>query len=138
MEVGALYRITMKIRAPYTVENIERLEAGWRLDAGVTGSITIESFTVSFPVGGVWKATVEYRVKKSATFGFNVDSIGRIATDLISTIMSAVALVFTSVEKFTVDTVSGVAGAVAGPIKEVLNPGVLILVVVGIFLIVRR
>jgi hypothetical protein len=139
---GQKYRITLSIRAPYTIENIENLEARWKVVAGLNGNFTVNSFAVAYPnKAGVWTAKVDFTVKNTehvSTGNFVLDGIAKIAQDTVSFIIGAGALILTTIEKFVVGVVGGVVDAAIKPVKEILNPGVLILAVVGIFLIVRR
>lgn len=138
---GTKYRITLSIRAPYSIENIENLEARWKTVAGLNGNFRLDVFNTHYPVGGIWKVVIDFTVLATdhvAAGNFVLDGIGRIAQDTVSFIIGSAALVLTTVQKFVVGTVSGVVDAATTPIHEILNPGVLILAVVGIFLIVRR
>lgn len=72
LQMGARYRLTMRIRAPYTIENIQRLEDCLRLGVGVKNiaesimlkqTIRIEGFQAHYPneqTGGtpVWAFTM--------------------------------------------------------------------------------
>lgn len=142
---GETYRARMSLRAPYTVENIERLEAEFRRQARANGSIVVDSFVVTYPKKGVWTATATYHIgntPQAHSFGVVLDTIGTLCQDVVGFVISNTGLILTTVEKFVVETVSGVVSGVVDPltkpIHEVLNPGVLILVVVGIFLVTRK
>lgn len=142
MVAGGRYRVVLSIRAPYSTENITNLESRWRSAAGLNGNFRVDSFVVSFPnAEGIWKATVSFTVLETghvASGNFLVDGIGSVAQNIVSFIISSGALVLVEVQKFVVGVVSGVTAPVTDALHQVLNPGVLILVVVGIFLIVRR
>lgn len=135
---GMKYRVTGSIRAPYTVQNIEGLEKRWNTFAR-GGRFHIDRFAVSFPnADGVWKVTVDYTVGEAAdplNNPFTLDSIGTIFQNIISTLISPIALLLTQVQQFVVGTIGGVLDKAKDAAHEVLNPGVLILVVVGIALV---
>ena len=135
---GTQYRATLKIRAPYTVENIEQLEARWRKMTGAGSHFMLDHFKVSYPdKAGVWTVTVEYHVREGSGVVV-LDNIANLARNVVSFVISSAALILTTVEKFIVDTATGLVDAGMKPLGAVLNPGVLILAVVGIFLITRR
>lgn len=144
---GQKYRVVMSLRAPYTDENIEAIETGWKGMTGIKDNVTVDSVTVSFPKPappalGTWNATIVFHVKETSEVksgNFDIGSIGDACQAFIRGIISDVALLLTTVQQFITDTVGKTLDTAADALnKSVLNPGVLILAVVGIFLIVRR
>lgn len=144
LQPGGKYRVSMSIRAPYTDENIQGLEAKWRQLAGVAPDVVVDAFTVHFPnrSTGVWVATSDFHVPGSAStvgpsFGTAISGIGEMCQAAVRAIIGDVALLLTTVEQFVATLVTDVTNAAANTVnKTVLNPGVLILAVVGLFLIV--
>lgn len=140
---GEKFRVTMALRAPYTIENIEGLESRWRSAAGAGTAAVVDNFNVSFPVNGVWKATVTYHIAAGGVF--SLDAVGNLCTDVVAQVMNVLSLVVVTVEHWVVSAGEAIGAGVGAAIKpatdivhEVLNPGVLILAVVGIFLLTRR
>lgn len=134
---GDKCRVRLTLNAPYTDENIQGVEDTWRSMAGVAGNVRTDQVLVHFPKGGRWIVDVDYTV----TRGFSLDEIGTFCQDVIANVISSAALVGTQVLKWVTDSVvavgEGVGKAVA-PVVSALNPGLLVLAVVGIFLLTRR
>lgn len=140
---GEHYRVLTNIRAPYTIENIERIEDEWRRRA-VAAGLDITSVQAFYPVSGQWRVEVRYTVLPFDVFGgikLFADDVGRLAQNIIAGVVNATALASVVIEKEVV-AVAGAAGTAAaaavGPLTNAINPGVLVLVVLGIFLVTRR
>lgn len=109
MVMGARYRLTMNVRAPYTTANIQKLESALRMGVGLNNAaaylklkdtITIEGFQAHFPKGETggtptWKFTMMFRKTGGGTPLAVI--IGVIA--LIATLSILCAVVGHTVEK---------------------------------------
>jgi hypothetical protein len=108
-EPGARYRLRMTVRAPYTIQNIEKLESSLRFGtalnniaavAKIKEAITIESFQASYPksqTGGTptWDFTMVFTKTGKGTPLLII--IGAIA--LVVTLSILAAVVGHTVEK---------------------------------------
>lgn len=136
---GTQYRATLHLRAPYTSENIAKLESRWRQLTGAGSHFELDKVRATYPdrKTGRWTFVIEYHVRAGSGVVL-FDNLANLARNVVSFVIDSAALVLTVVEKFVVDTATGLVNAAMAPVHEVLNPGVLILAVVGIFLITRR
>lgn len=131
--VGAKYRLTQTVRAPYTAKNIEKLEQSLRYGVGfknftdwrsLNEKISITRFVAHYPTGGAagtptWKFTMEFT--KTSKGSPLLVIIGLVA--LIVTLSILASVVGSTIEK-EADKVKDVAGA------TVFNPFFLIAAVI--------
>ena len=136
---GERYRLVANLRAPYTIENIERLEEEWRRRS-ISAHIRVTQFLVHFPNKfGVWSVEIRYEVLPfdvAGPFKLLLDDIGRLCQNVVASVIGPLVMTALTVQKEVVAAVAG-AGDALGHLP-VFNPGFVVLAVVGIFLITRR
>jgi len=148
MVLGQRYRLTMTVRAPYTVANIQKLEDALRLKVGVENlaeslllkrSITIEGFQASYPSGQTggtptWKFTMTFVKTGGGTPLFVI--IGAVA--LIATLAILCAVVGHTVEKEGTKIGGLIGDAKDAAVSTVFNPFFLIAAVIVVLAVKGR
>lgn len=141
--VGQSYRMRQDIRLAYNALVVDAWETAWRINAAAKGDITIDRFEVIPPAIGVWAPNTVppwtlityYHVNPKPELsqaGFDPRGIIVLA-GLVVAGLAITALASQRLEKL----VTTAGEQTKSVVHELLNPGVLVLVVVAIFLITR-